>query len=256
MKALILGSGFGTRLHPITRITPKSFVDIKEKPLLAHILDNLNQSKYIDEIYILYNYKFESQFKDFLEHFPYQKKIELISDKEKNSQKMPGSIGSIHYFVELKNIQEDLLVLAGDSVFEFPIDNFIEFYQKHNKTSIAVYGGKTKKEIVGKYGVVKLKENKIVEFEEKPLDPKTNLVATLCYILSNYDLHHLDKRTFKENAGELISYLVKYEEVYGWVFKEKWFDIGNHEDLEKARKEFLSRNKLFTFFNKKNNSKK
>lgn len=239
MKALILAAGFGTRLHPITKVTPKSLVDVKGKPLLAHILDSLNKSRDVKEIYIVYNYKFGNQFYKFLSHFKYNKKIKLISDKYKVVSEMPGSIGTINYFVKLKNINEDLLVLAGDSLFEFDVDKFIEFFKKHNKTCIAVYDLKNKSKIAKKFGVVEIdKNNRIIGFEEKPKNPKTSLVAILCYILSNYDLHHLDKKTFKENAGELIAHLVDHEDVYAYVFKGKWFDIGTHEDLERARKEF------------------
>lgn len=239
MKALILGSGVGTRLYPITKITPKALIDINGKPLLAYILEKLEKSKIIDEIYITYNHHFEDQFHKFIEHFKYSKKIELISDKDKKESEMPGSIGTINYFVKLKKINEDLLILAGDSLFSFEIDDFIDFFMKNKETCIGVYDMRDKKKITNKYGVVKLDENnKIISFEEKPASPKTSIVATLCYILSNYDLHHLDKKVFKENAGELIAHLVDHENVYGYIFRGKWFDIGTHADLERARKEF------------------
>lgn len=237
MKVLILGSGAGKRLYPITKITTKVLIDIKGKPLLAYILEKLEKSKIIDEIYITYDNHFEDQFKKFIEHFKYTKKIELITNKEISGS--PSSIGTISSFVKLKNIKEDLLVLAGDSIFSFEIDDFIDFYKKHNETSIAIYDIRDKKKAAGKYGIVELDENhKLLSFEEKPDNPKTSLAATLCYILSNYDLHHLDKNIFRENAGELIAHLVKHEGVYGYIFEGKWFDIGNIDDLERARKEF------------------
>ena len=238
MKALILASGHGTRLHPITKITSKSLIDVKGKPIIAHILDNLDKSKYIKEIYIIFNNKFTNQFYHFLSHFKYNKKIEFITDKHKLEKEMPGSIGTINYFVKLKKINEDLLVIAGDNLFKFNIDDFIKFYNKHKRTSVAVYDFKNKNKVKNKFGVIELKKDKIVSFVEKPKNPKTSLAATLCYILSNFDLHHLDKKTFKENAGELIAHLVEHEEVRAFKFSGRWFDIGSHEDLERARKEF------------------
>lgn len=239
MKSLILTAGSGTRLYPITRITPKPLLDIKGKPVLAHIVDNLDSSKYLEEISIIYPHQFESQFKDFETYFRYNKKIELISDKHRVIDEMPGSIGAIAYVVRHKNIRDDLLVLAGDNLFDFFIDDFINFYYHKKKTSIAVYdfGNKSK---VNKFGVVELDKNdKIISFEEKPHIPKTSLVGTLCYILSKDDLHHLERKTFKENAGELIKHLVESgQDIYGYQFRDKWFDIGSHEDLERARKEF------------------
>lgn len=243
MKALILASGAGKRLRPITFVTPKSLIMVKNKQVLKHLLEKLNKSKYIDEIYIVYDHNFEDQFKSFMEDFKIYlkcgKRIELISDREKNTKTMPGSIGTINFFVKLKKIREDLLILASDSLFDFNIDNFIEFAKKHGKTSVAVYDLKRREKAAKKYGVVEIGEkNKIIGFEEKPSKPKTSLVATLCYMLSNYDLHHLDKKVFRENAGELIAHLVDHEDVYAYVFGGKWCDIGSLEDLERAKKEF------------------
>ena len=239
MKALILGSGLGARLNPITKITPKPLIDLRGKPILAHILDNLEKSKYIDEIYITYSHKFRGQFNSFLKNFSYSKKIDLVRKKEKKEIEMPGSIGTINYFVKAKKIEEDLLVLAADSVFNFDIDDFIDFYRKKGKTSIAVFDIKDKDRAAKKYGIVEMDENgRIKSFAEKPENPATSFVAILCYAISNNDLHHLDKKTFRENAGELISHLVSNGDVYGYLFSGKWFDIGSHEDLEMARREF------------------
>ena len=35
-------------------------------------------------------------------------------------------------------------------------------------------------------------------------------------------------------AGELIAYMIKKTDVYGYIFKGRWFDIGNHEQLKEA----------------------
>ena len=239
MKSLILTAGLGSRLYPLTRITPKPLLDVKGKPVLAHIVDSLDISKNLDEISIIYSHQFENQFRAFETYFRYNKKVEIISDKNRIIDEMPGSIGAIAYVVKHKNIYDDLFVVAGDNLFDFDVDDFINFYHKTRKTAIAVYdfGDKSK---VSKFGVVELdKNNKITNFEEKPHHPKTSLVSTLCYILSKYDLHHLEKKIFKENAGELIKHLVENsQDIYGYRFSGKWFDIGSYEDLERARKEF------------------
>lgn len=238
MKALILTSGLGSRLYPITRITPKPLLDVKGKPILAHLLDSLDSSNYIKNISIIYPHNFENQFHEFSNYFRYNKNVELISDKHRIVNEMPGSIGAIAYFIKSKNVDDDLLVVAGDNLFDFTMDDFINFYHKNKKTSIAVYDFNDKNKVANRFGVVELKEDKIISFEEKPSNPKTSLVATLCYLISKHDFHHLGKETFKENAGDLIKHLIHHGDVYGFEFKGKWFDIGTHEDLEKARKEF------------------
>lgn len=241
MKSLILGAGEGSRLYPLTRITAKPLLDIKGKPILAHIMDSLDTSRHLDdEVYIIYPNECEHQFNQFRTYFQYNKKIELISDKNKILKEMPGSVRSIAYVVNSKNIKDDLLVVAGDNLFDFRIDDFLNFYYSNGKkTSIAVYDIEDKDKIANKYGCVVVEDKKIKEFEEKPANPKSSLVSTLCYILSKDDLHHLDKEILKDNAGELIKDLVDSGHIINaFQFKGKWFDVGTPEDLERARKEF------------------
>jgi glucose-1-phosphate thymidylyltransferase len=240
MKSLILTAGEGTRLRPITWITPKPLLDVKGKPVLDYIVSSLDSSKNIEEIYIIYPNLFEYQFNQFEKYFKYGKKIEFLSDKHRVVNEMPGSIGAIAYVVKHKNIQDDLLVIGGDNLIDFSIDDFVAFYEsKGKKTSIAVYDIGDKQKVVKKFGCVEIDKNKkIISFEEKPIEPKSSLISTLCYILSKHDLHHLNKNIFKENAGELIQHLVNNGGVYAFEFKGKWFDIGRYEDLEKAREEF------------------
>ena len=188
----------------------------------------------------MYSHLFEYQFSQFERYFKYNKKIEFVSDKHKLVNEMPGSVGAIAYTVKHKDIQDDLLVIGGDNLIDFSIDDFIAFYQANGKkTSIAVYEIGDKEKVAKNYGCVEIDKNKkIKSFEEKPIEPKSSLISTLCYILSKHDLHHLDEKIFKENAGELIHYLVNNGDVYAFELKGKWFDIGNYEELTRARKEF------------------
>ena len=239
MKALILTGGKGSRLYPLTMVTPKALLDIKGKPMLAHILDNLDGSRSLQDISVVYPHEFDSQFRAFEKYYQYTRNIEFISDVDRDIGEMPGSIGAVAYVVKNKRINDDLLVIAGDNLFDFKIDNFLNFHQDRKKTSIAVYDCGDKKK-ASRFGVVELdKMDRVTRFEEKPHHPKTTLVGTLCYALSNHDLHHLEKKTFKENAGELIRHLVENNNpIYGFKFSGKWFDIGTPEDLDRARREF------------------
>lgn len=241
MKSLVLTAGSGSRLHPLTRLLPKALLDVKGKPVLEHIVSNLDSSNYVEEIYIMYSHAFEYQFREFDKYFKHNKKIELISDKHRIVNEMPGSVGAISYAVNHKSISDDLLVVGGDNLFDFEMDELVHFhYLNGKKTSIAVYDMGDKNKVANKFGCVTLdKHNKIIKFEEKPSKPESTLISTLCYVISKHDLHHLNnKDILKENAGELIKHLVNNGGVYGYEFKGKFFDIGTYEDLTKARMEF------------------
>ena len=56
MKALLLAAGLGSRLRPLTEITPKCLVDIGGKPLLQYWLESLEGSRYFEEAIINTHY--------------------------------------------------------------------------------------------------------------------------------------------------------------------------------------------------------
>jgi glucose-1-phosphate thymidylyltransferase len=92
-----------------------------------------------------------------------------------------------------------------------------------------------------KFGVALLEGSKVINFEEKPAEPKSSLASTMCYMFNKQDLA-LTKQLIEEgsadNGGDLIKALVEQSEVHGFVFEEEWFDIGSIESLEEAKRCF------------------
>ncbi|MEK6853009.1 MAG: sugar phosphate nucleotidyltransferase, partial [Nanoarchaeota archaeon] len=52
MKAIILVAGYGTRLYPLTINTPKALLEIKGKPIIQYIVDNINNISEVNKIYV------------------------------------------------------------------------------------------------------------------------------------------------------------------------------------------------------------
>ena len=106
---------------------------------------------------------------------------------------------------------------------------------------LAIYDIKNKEKIKGRYGIVKIDKNdKIVNFQEKPKRPKTSLVNTGCFILPRKDLNMIGEYLKEGNSpdalGYFIRWLIKKKDVYGYVFDDPWFDIGSFEAYNEANK--------------------
>ena len=75
-------------------------------------------------------------------------------------------------------------------------------------------------------------------FEEKPKDPKSALISTAVYFLTGQDLGklrlYIEEGNSPDNLGDFVRYLITKQNVYGFVFRENWFDIGSYEQYEKA----------------------
>lgn len=222
MKCLILASGFGTRLYPLTITEAKALLEYEGKPLLTHIVDKVPRN--ID-IFVSCNRRFEADFYRWQGNLGREVEI-CVEDVWADDQKK-GAIGSLNFWVNSKDIAEDLLVIAGDNYFEFDLAQFIAAYNGKSAL-VAVYdiGDKSK---ASQFGVVQLDKNCIARFEEKPPTPKSSLIATACYVLPPRILSMLGEYCQlgeRDNLGAFIAYLVDREEVYAHIFTELWFDIG------------------------------
>ena len=64
MKCLILAAGYATRLYPLTENFPKPLLVIKEKTIIDHLIDDLENGKNIDEYIVVSNHKFINHFNE------------------------------------------------------------------------------------------------------------------------------------------------------------------------------------------------
>ena len=223
MKCLILASGFGTRLYPLNVDRAKGLIEYKGKALISHIVDRIPQD--ID-ILVNTNKKFEEDFQQWNEKA--NQKVSLCVEQVFSEKEAYGAIGSLDYWIRAKKIDEDLMVIGSDNYFEFDLGRFIFSYTGNNAL-VAIHDiGDIEK--ASQYGVVRVDENRIIEFEEKPEEPKSTLIATACYILPPRIFPVISQYCLaanRDNLGSFIAYLMDKDEVYAYIFKELWFDVGS-----------------------------
>lgn len=208
-----------------------------DKPIVEHILEKIKSVPEIKEILIVTNARFHHQFQVWLNHYTYPKKIKLINDGTISNQDRLGAVGDLNFVLHEEEINEDLLVIAGDNLFGFSVKSFLDSFTKKQKSHVALFDIKDKEKLKKCYGVALLDKTKIVNFEEKPAEPKSTLAATACYLFSKSDLKLVEqalKVGKADNPGDLVKHLVKSSEVHGYVFDQHWFDVGSFESLEKA----------------------
>ena len=223
MKSLILASGFGTRLYPLTTTKAKGLLEYKGKALISHIVDRIPQD--ID-ILVNTNKKFEADFRHW--QCTIGRAVTLCVEPVFTEEEAFGAVGSLDYWIRAKNINDDLLVIASDNYFEFDLSQFIGAYEgKHTLVAVYDIGDRSK---AGQFGVVRLEGNRIIEFVEKPTKPKSSLVAIACYIFPPRIfplLFQCCTEGKRGNLGNFISYLVKADQVNAYTFSDIWFDIGS-----------------------------
>lgn len=243
MKAVILAGGFAKRMWPLTKDKPKHLLSVADRPMLDYVMEKVLPVPRIDQIFVSTNAKFEDQFKEYLENLETNKEVSLfIEDVQREEEKM-GSVGALGYLIKEKKIDGELIVIGGDNIFGFKMEEFIDYFQSKQGNIVALYDVKSK-EKAKLYGVISIdQDNKVTYFQEKPDDPRSTLVSTACYAFTQTGtrnvLRYLEEGNNPDEIGHFINWLYKNDEVYGYIFQGMWFDIGSLESYHEAD-EYLS----------------
>jgi glucose-1-phosphate thymidylyltransferase len=225
LKSLILASGFGTRLYPLTLDKPKGLLRYQGRSIISYIVDKLPPGT---EILVSTNKKFEPDFRRWQETI--SRDVILCVEPALTEEQSLGAVGSLTYWA--KDIADDLLVIAGDNYFEFDLSEFTATYDGRN-TLVAVCDLRDKGKACH-FGVVQLEGNQVIAFAEKPKRPRTSYVATACYLFPRRVLpiiHEFASENKGANLGNLIACLVARDSVRAHVFTQLWLDIGTPDSL-------------------------
>lgn len=228
MKAVILAAGEGVRMRPLTLHKPKPMIEVDGKPLLYHIISAL--PKKIKDIVLVVGYKRE-KIEDYFGHKFEDKKIRYVWQKEKK--------GTAHALFLCKKIikNEKFLLLYADDLHD---NKSIEQCLKYDLSVLVARAEKPER-----FGVV-LTDNrgKVLEIEEKPEKPKSNLVSTGALVLDKRIFNYKPK---KHTNGEfyitdMMGGLIRDHKV---VAQEAsfWFPIGYPKDIKKAEKIINEKNR-------------
>ena len=239
MKAIILCAGYATRLYPLTLDKPKSLLPIFGKPILNYIIEKIEDIGGIDEIFVVINDRFSDAFAGWLGDFGkfFEKKIKIINDGTNTNETRLGGIGDLDFAIKREKISDDLLVILGDNFFDFSLTSFLEFFKRTKRICVGVYDLKDKEQ-AKKFGVLKVGNNRLISFEEKPQNPESTIISTGIYLFPREDLKrvsdYMKTDKSKDGPGYFILDLLKTQEIHTFEFKGKWFDIGTKEIYERV----------------------
>ncbi len=245
MKVLILAAGYGTRLYPLIKNYPKALLEIQGKPIVDYILRAVEDLSGLDQVLLVTNNKFFTVFEGWAkqQEKTFRHKIKIINDGTDTPENRLGSIGDINFALKLEHLNEDVLVIGGDNLFNFNLKDFQKFaHQKNPSVSIGLYDIQSSQE-AKKFGVVGLDgQQKIISFEEKPPNPKSALIAMCFYYMPKKSLGLIEQYLLElkksDTAGDYIRWLHQKNHVYGFKFSGKWYDIGSIESYKEAEEQF------------------
>ena len=139
-----------------------------------------------------------------------------------------------------------VLILSGDHIYKMDYAAMLEDHIK-NKASLTVGVIPVPMKEASRFGIMNTDHNsRIIEFEEKPAQPKSNLASMGIYIfnwetLRRYLVEDQAKNREMEDFGKNVipAYLSNAENCFAYSFEGYWKDVGTIESLWEANMEFL-----------------
>ncbi|HVH51586.1 MAG TPA: nucleotidyltransferase family protein [Gaiellaceae bacterium] len=234
MKAIILAAGYATRLQPLTDSVPKQLLPVGGRPMVDWILEKLRATE-ADEIHLVTNARFAADF----ERWAGGTEVRVHDDGTSSNADRLGAIGDIHFVQERAGLDDDLLVIAGDNLFDFALTEFVAYWRaKAPGSCIAVYDVGDL-ELAKLYGVVEVDEDeRVIGFVEKPAAPASTLAATATYLYTREHAalipQYLDDGNPPDQPGNFVAWLYTRAPVYAHRFAGDWHDVGDPRQLLEA----------------------
>lgn len=220
--AVVMAGGEGKRLRPLTNNIPKPMVKVGDRPILAKILEGLAEHG-IRDIYLTVNYQanmIEDYFKDGSD---FGVKLTYLREPKKM-----GTAGGLSL---MENVPVDaFVVMNGDVITSVNFTRILDFHRQHRAVlSVAA----TEYHITVPYGVLNLANHYVLGIREKPTH---QLFCNAGIYVVNPELLRFIPGDKAYHMTDLAHDVIREGlPVAAFPIREYWVDIGQKEDLKKAR---------------------
>lgn len=241
MKCVILAAGYATRLYPLTENFPKPLLEVAGKPILDWLIDDMAGTGMVEEYIVISNHKFAHIFEEWAAKKS-DATIRVIDDGTTSNETRLGAVKDIQFAIEQLQLDDDLLVMAGDNLLDFSLGEFMRYGKEKNATCVMRYYEASEARL-HKTGVIEIDANDgILSFEEKPAQPKSHWCVPAFYYYTREDSHLIKKGIESgcgtDAPGSFIAWLCGQTKVYAWEMPGRRYDIGNLESYEEVKQNY------------------
>jgi glucose-1-phosphate thymidylyltransferase len=240
MKAVVLAAGYATRLYPLTLDKPKALLEVGGKPMLDRVLERL-QAMGVEETIVVTNAKFTPHFEQWARG---KDSVTIVNDGTTSNEDRLGAIGDLAFVLDSLDLEDDVVVVAGDNLFGEDISGFAAYGREVDAPVLAVHDVGDLA-LMREYNQVEIEpDGRVVFMEEKPEQARTTLAGIALYYYPRHALpligQYLAEGNNPDQPGRLPEWLYSRTPVYTWQLPGEWYDIGSAETLAEADRIFSS----------------
>ena len=246
----MLAAGYATRLRPLTDTVAKPLLPLAGRPMLDYLYDKLAAVADVDELHVVTNSRFAEEFRAWAEGGERPLPVVVHDDGTSSNDDRLGAIGDVRFVVERAGLDgADLLIVAGDNLFEFDLADLVSFWRSKDGGSAIGVHDVGDPALMREYSMVELDEDdRVTYLVEKPEAATSTLAAIAVYL---YRAEHarligeyLAEGNSPDQPGRFVVWLYPRVPVYGFRFPGEWLDIGNREQLLDADNRMRAREGL------------
>ena len=240
MQALVLAAGWATRLGTITGGGPKHLLPIGPRTVIDFVLDRLGTVPEVERVSVITHDVFFPLFTEWAAARHGGPPVTVMSDGTSSLDGRLGAVGDMAHFIRESGVDDDLLAVAGDNLFDFDLAPLARAARRDLVVGLYDVGSL---DLARRYGVVEVDDEGVVtSFVEKPERPRSTLASAAVYGIPRARLGavqaFMDAGGDPDKSGELIAWLHTHERVLGQVFSGRWIDIGSPDEYARAQAEF------------------
>jgi len=237
MDSIVLAGGFAKRLLPLTKDTPKQLLDVAGEPMLTHVLRTL-EKVFPERVIISVNSFFSSNFSQFIDNYQGSLNLELFVESSESEEEKLGALGALNLLFTKLSIKGPVLIAGGDNLSDFDLTEMVSKSGRTNRDVIGLYDVENIN-IAKLYGIAELKSDRIVDFVEKPSEPKSTLAATAYWMLSQDGVsnffEYINSGGDRDALGNFLTWNVKRNNVLSVSYRGNWYDIGDLDSYHEAQ---------------------
>ncbi len=238
MQVLIPAGGRGVRLRPLTNDTPKPLLPLGDRPILTRIVEDLPTEFPAN---VLVTPELETQFAGWRTSLCGVRPVRLYVERPRVAGP-PGPVVALSDCLSDFRIEDDLLIMMGDSIHPFAMADFLATGSP-DELRIAAYQLPDIRQ-AGRFGVLELGPgDRLASFEEKPEQPRSPWIFTGCMYVPRRAvplLHEIAAQGLPQMGHLVARYLEFGETVRVFRATGEWHDIGTFQSYLAAHQRLLS----------------
>lgn len=233
MKCLILAAGYATRLYPLTENFPKPLLKVGDKTILDWLIEDIARSGLVDQFVVISNHKFAPVFEQWA-----PAGVTVVDDGTTSNETRLGAVCDILFAIDKLQLDDDMLVIAGDNVLDFSLRRFMDYALEKGTSCIMRYYEPDEARLHKSANVRIDAQDKVLAMIEKPEIPLSHWCCPPFYYYTRKDARRvregIDSGCGTDAPGSFLAWLSGRSPVHAMEMPGHRYDIGNLESYRRV----------------------